>query len=116
MKKFSFKAQVWKWPGDMGWHFVSLPKSLARKIKSIGKTYGSGFVRVKVCLGDSSWITALFPHKESETYILSIKKAIRKKEGIFEDSKVKISFELSNRAKPSSSRMTATVRSRAVVV
>ena len=94
MKRFSFKAQVWRWPGDVGWHFVSLPKSLSRKVRDVGKTYGAGFIKVKVSVGDSSWITALFPHKESETHILSIKKAIRKKEAIFEDSKVRVSFLL----------------------
>jgi len=93
-ESFSFKAQVWRWPGDAGWHFVNLPKNLAKQVKKVGKTYGSGFIKVKVSLGKSSWITALFPHKESETYIISIKKQIRKKEEIFEDDMVKISFIL----------------------
>ncbi len=94
MKKFSFKARVWVWPGVGGWHFVNLPKELARKVKKVGRPYGAGFVRIKVTLGKSSWVTALFPHKESETYLLSIKKQIRKKEEVFEDDVVKLSFTL----------------------
>jgi hypothetical protein len=92
MKRFSFSAKVWVYPGIGGWHFVNLPKNLSKQIKKVAKTYGSGFVKAKVTVGKSSWVTALFPHKESETYLISIKKQIRKKEEIFEDDKIKVSF------------------------
>lgn len=94
MKRFSFIGEVWRWPGDAGWHFVNLPKNISKKIKDSGKKYGAGFVKVKVKVGKSQWVTALFPHKKSETYLVSIKQNIRKKEGIFEDSKIKLFIEL----------------------
>lgn len=75
---------------------MTLPKKLSQDIKKVGKPYGAGFVRVKVTLGKSSWSTALFPHKESQSYLLSIKNSIRKKEGIWENDDIKISFELDN--------------------
>lgn len=96
MKKFSFNAEVWRWPGDAGWHFVNVPKSISSKIRENAKKYGAGFVKVEVTIGKTSWVTALFPHKESETYLLSIKKSVRKKEGIYEDSKIKVSFVIPN--------------------
>lgn len=93
-KEFKFKGEVWVWPGVGGWHFVTLPKKLSAEIKKIGRSYGAGFVKIKVVAGKSSWVTALFPHKESESYLLSIKQNIRKKEGIYEGDHVKIKFSL----------------------
>ncbi len=91
-KKFSFKAEVWRWPGYAGWHFVSLSKEMSEKIKKIGKSYGAGFIKVKVTVGTYSWVTALFPHKESQAYLLSIKKNVRKKVGVYEGDNIKVSF------------------------
>lgn len=96
VNKYKFKAQVWRWPGLGGWHFVNLPQKLSADIEKIAVTYGAGFVKVKVSIGKSAWMTALFPHKESRGYLLSIKKSIRKKEGIWENDTVDISFELIN--------------------
>ncbi len=92
---YKFKAKVWVYPGLGGWHFVNLPKQLAQKIKVLKKTYGAGFVKVKVTVGKSSWVTALFPQNESESYLLSIKKPIRKKEEIIEGDTIAVSFVVS---------------------
>lgn len=93
-KVYKFRAEVWKWPGYAGWHFVDLPKKLSQEIKKVGKSYGSGFIKIKATIGKSSWVTALFPHKESETYLLSVKAGIRKKENIWEGDKVNLDFIL----------------------
>lgn len=82
---FSFEAKVWLYPGDAAWHFVSLPKELARKISVLqeGKIRrGWGAVKVKVTVGKTTWITSMFPDKKSETYLLPLKSEVRKKEGI----------------------------------
>lgn len=78
----------------MGWHFVTLPKKLSEEIKKVGKRYGAGFVKVGVSVGKSKWTTALFPHKDSGGYLLSIKQNIRKKENIWEGDIIKISIIL----------------------
>lgn len=93
-KVYKFRGQVWKWPGEGAWHFVNLPKKMYQEIRKVAKPYGAGFVKVKVTLGKSSWVTALFPHKQSETYLISIKNSIRKKEGIWENDKINITFLL----------------------
>lgn len=95
-KNYKFKGQVWRWPGLGGWHFVTLPKKLSQDISKVSKPYGAGFVRVKVMVGKSTWSTALFPHKESKSFLLSIKQSIRKKEGIWENDNVDVSFALDN--------------------
>lgn len=73
---------------------MSVPKKIGTEIKKRGRYYGAGFVRVQAKTGKTSWVTALFPHKESQSYLLSIKENVRKKEGIFEDDIIEISFKL----------------------
>lgn len=96
MKKteFIFTSEVWKWPGFAGWHFVTLSKKISAEIKKNGKPYGAGFVKVEVMVGKSTWTTALFPHKDSEGYLLSIKKKVREKENIWERDKVNVRITL----------------------
>lgn len=90
-KIFSFNAGVWVWPGVGGWHFVNVPIKISEDIR---EKYGKGMIKVMVTTGKSVWDTALFPHKQSKGYLLSIKKIIRKKENIYESDVIKISFKL----------------------
>jgi hypothetical protein len=89
-KKYKFKAKVWIWPGDAGWHFVNLPKEMSVKIRSV---YTKGFVPIIANIGKTKWETSLFPHKLSG-YLLSVKKDIRKKEGIYEGEEITVIFEI----------------------
>lgn len=88
--QYKFKAEVWKWPGFAGWHFVTLPKKISAEIKKFGKSYGAGFVKVEAVVGKTTWMTALFPHKDSESYLLSIKKKVREKEGVWEGDVIRL--------------------------
>ena len=81
--------KVWRWPGDAGWHFVNVDKKISEQSR---KVYTKGFVRIVAKLGKTSWETALFPHKLSQSYLLSVKKSVRLKEDILEGDVVKISF------------------------
>ncbi len=94
MKTINFSAKVVIWTGDLGWHFVYLPKDFYKKIRESQKSYGGGFVRVLAKIGKTSWETSLFPYKRELTYLLAIKKAVREKEDIFagEVVDVKIKF------------------------
>jgi hypothetical protein len=90
-KNFKIEAKVWRWPGDAGWHFVNIDKEISKKIRDF---YTKGFVHITAKVGKTSWDTALFPHKLSQSYLLSIKKNVRKKEDIFEGDSVKINFTI----------------------
>lgn len=94
MKTVNFSAKVVIWTGDLGWHFVYLPKDLYKKIRENQKSYGGGFVRVLAKIGKTSWETSLFPYKRELTYLLAIKKSVREKEDVFagEVVDVKIKF------------------------
>ena len=88
---FSFSAKIWKWPGDMGWHFVHVPKDLFQKIR---EKHGKGMIRITATVGKTSWQTALFPHIRSKSFLLSIKQAVRKKEDLWEGDTIKITFSI----------------------
>ena len=90
-KNFKIKAKVWRWPGDAGWHFVNIDKEISKKIRDV---YKKGFVYIIAKIGKTSWDTALFPHKQSASYLLSIKKIVRKKEDIFEGDIMTINFKI----------------------
>ncbi len=88
---FSFQAKLWKWPGDMGWYFVSVPKV---HFEAIRARVGKGLVRVTCRTGETSWQTSLLPHNQSGTYLIAIKVSVRKKEELFEGDEVEFSFKI----------------------
>jgi hypothetical protein len=94
MKKFLIESQVWRWPGTYGWHFAHVDRKLNGKIRANSKSYGSGFIKIRATVGNTSWDTALFPYKKEDCFLISIKSSVRKKEDIFEGDKVKIKFEI----------------------
>jgi len=95
--KFRFSAKVWLYPGDEAWHFVSLPKKESAQVEAMQAKKvrrGWGAVRVTVNVGKTSWDTSMFPHKQSGTYILPLKAAVRKKEGIMVGDTILLSIRL----------------------
>lgn len=98
MKKyFVIKAKIWKWPGDAGWHFVTLDKKLSDKIRSV---YTRGFVPIVAKCGKSEWATSLFPHTPNKKvskqvdYLLCINKKVLKNEGLFAGDEIKVNIML----------------------
>ena len=101
-RAFTFKANVWLWPGQgVAWHFVSVPKKESEQIaaqqevalrRTQGKRRGWGAVRIEVAVGRTSWETSIFPDKKSGCYLLPLKSAVRKKEGIFAGDTISIAL------------------------
>ncbi len=83
---FEFTAECWLWQAEKAaWHFVTLPEDQSEEIKFFSennstKKRGWGAVKVKATIGDTTWETSIFPHKESNAYILPIKAAVRNSE------------------------------------
>lgn len=90
-KSFKTEAKVWRWPGDGGWHFITLDKKLSEQIRNV---YKKGFVKIIASIGKTRWDTSLFPHKQSQSYLLSIKKSVRNKEDIWHGEVVSIYFKI----------------------
>jgi hypothetical protein len=70
---------------------VNIDKKISEDIRNV---YKKGFVYITAKIGKTSWDTALFPHKISGLYLLSVKASVRKKENIWEGDVVKINFIL----------------------
>ena len=84
---YSFEAELWLWPAKDTWTFVTLPAEAAEEIRFFhggkGKPRrGFGSVRVEVTCGGSEWRTSIFPDSRSGSYVLPVKAAVRRAEGV----------------------------------
>ncbi len=93
----SIKAKVWLYPGDAAWHFITVPLNESETLKEmfIWPRRGFGAIPVNVTVGSTNWKTSIFPQKAG-TFLLPIKKEIRKVEGVYEGDLVKITVEVIN--------------------
>jgi hypothetical protein len=80
--RFRFTAEIWEWDGPAAWCFVSLPDDVADDIEEQfgANARGFGSVPVEVTVGGTTWRTSLFPDSKRRTYLLPVKKAVRKAE------------------------------------
>lgn len=82
---FKFNAKLWLYHGEGAWVFVTLPKDISHDIRVVIKNMprrGFGSLKVNVEVDGVSWDTSIFPDSKSKSYILPIKKDIRKKASI----------------------------------
>jgi hypothetical protein len=83
--QFTFDAELWIWDARRSdsWTFVRLPADASAEIResvAARPQRGFGSVPVRVAIGGSSWVTSVFPDSESGSYVLPIKKAVRRAE------------------------------------
>jgi hypothetical protein len=83
---YLFDAELWLWDARQGdsWIFVSLPQEASAEIREIAGALPRGFgsVRVTATLGATVWKTSIFPDAKAGVYVLPLKKAVRKAEGV----------------------------------
>ena len=95
-------GKLWRWTSSSGtgtWHFVTIDgeagealsaTALMRRLeRSIG---GFGSLKVAARIGDCAFRTSLFPSK-SLGWLLPVKAAVRKAEGIGEGDLVEVELE-----------------------
>lgn len=89
-----FSGEVWYWKGPAPFFFVTVPAIESAQIKSLEKmvTYGWGMIPAMVKVGSTEWKTALWP--KDGCYVVPLKDAVRKKEGIEEGSEIRARLEL----------------------
>lgn len=94
--QYEFTSPLWLYPGDAGWHFISVPLKESGEIKALfaGQTRGFGSLRVRVTIGDVSWTTSIFPDSKTKCYMLPVKAEVRKKVGIKPGDKVPVILEV----------------------
>lgn len=95
---WEFEAPLWLWTARRtdSWTFVSLPTDLADELLEVGEPVARGFgsLRVDVTIGSTTWRTSVFPSKEAATFILPIKRAVRRAEGLGEGDVARVRLRL----------------------
>lgn len=66
------------------WFFAYVDKKQAQEIREKFAAHKRGFgsLRVEAHIGKTKWKTSIFPDKRSGTYVLPLKLAVRRAEGI----------------------------------
>lgn len=82
--KYAFKAKIWKFKGKGGWHFITLPKIVSKKIRKLHGLDEEGWGRLKTQaeIGNSQWNTAIWFDSKIGSYLLPVKSDVRKKENL----------------------------------
>ncbi len=82
--ELTFEAELWRYTGEAGWCFVTVPVELAEEIREVADDARRGFgsVRVWVTVGSTSWATSVFPDSSSGSYVLPMKQAVRRAESL----------------------------------
>jgi len=93
-----FESELWIWDARRAdsWTFASLPADASDEIAEVadGTQRGFGSVRVRVTLGGSTWATSIFPDDKRGCYVLPVKRAVRKAEGVEAGDVASLSIEL----------------------
>lgn len=103
---WEFTGPLWLWrpkahddaakTTTTAWHFLTIDGDVAAALRAAapGRSAAWGSVYVKVNLGTSSWETSVFPSKDIGGYLLPIKAAIRKKQGIAQGDVVTVELRV----------------------
>jgi hypothetical protein len=100
---YTFSARLWAWQARAdSWVFVTVPAAVSDDIddRLVGEPRGFGSVRVEVTVGSSTWRTSVFPSKEEQAYVLPVKKAVRRAEGVAAGDDVEVSLVVLAEALP----------------
>ncbi|WP_448072655.1 DUF1905 domain-containing protein [Georgenia yuyongxinii] len=95
---YEFDAELWLWAARQtdSWTFVDLPTDVADDILELAAPFARGFgsVRVEVTVGITVWRTSIFPSAAKRTYVLPIKKVVRRAEQLAPGDTVRVRIEL----------------------
>ncbi len=101
-EQLTHTGPLWRWTGGSGgsWHFLTIDGAagealsgtalMRRMERTIG---GFGSLKVTARIGDSVFRTSLFPSRELG-WLLPVKAAVRKAEGIGEGDSVEVLLEV----------------------
>lgn len=94
-----FDAELWQWDARRidSWVFVTVPVEFSQEIRD--RTDGTprrgfGSVRVHATIGDSTWTTSIFPDSERGSYVLPVKRAVRRAEDLEVGDLAAVTLEL----------------------
>lgn len=93
---YSFRGELWQYPEEAGWHFITLPVALAAELRDDAGPLRKGFgsVRVSASIAGHRWRTSLFPDSRRNSYLLPVRKDIRAAAGIVAGDEVDVELDL----------------------
>ena len=93
---YVFTEPIWEHSGPQSWFFITLPHDVTDEIDELteGRQRGFGSVRVQVTVGATTWATSIFPDTRAGSFVLPVKKAVRKAEGLTDGDPVTVDLEL----------------------
>jgi hypothetical protein len=92
--RYEFECTLFRWAARRElWVFARVPLEVSEEIHDMPLPRG-GFDSVKITasLGSSRWQTSIFPESDG-TYVLAIKQAIRRREGVELGDTVRLAVE-----------------------
>ncbi|GAA4736767.1 DUF1905 domain-containing protein [Isoptericola chiayiensis] len=93
--QLTFTAPLWQWDArqDDAWWFVTVPPDESDLLAEVPlPPRGFGSIRVQVTAGTTTWRTSVFPSKEQAGYVLPMKKAVRRAEGLSPGAPVEVTL------------------------
>lgn len=95
-KIYKLKAKVWVYPGPAPWHFITIPKKEAAKIREEFGHLERGWrsLPLRVIIGKTNWKTSMFWDGDEGSYILPIKKQVRRAENIKEGDEINFRIDI----------------------
>ena len=92
---FTFEAELFLHSGG-SWVFLEVPADDSDDIADMVPTRnGFGSVRVRAQIGDTEWMTSVFPDSKRKVFVLPVKKPVRKAEGVDVGDAVEVSLTIS---------------------
>lgn len=92
---------IWLWRAKdasvtAAWHFLSLTGAVsdALRARSVGRKGGFGSIKVEAQIGDTRWMTSVFPERATGGYMLPLKAQVRKRENLSADMTVAVSLRI----------------------
>jgi hypothetical protein len=95
MTTLRFTADLWRWEAQTGWFFVTVGDAASARIREVPRPpRGFGSVRVRATVGTTTWTTSVFPDSTRGAYVLPVKKAVRRAEGLDEGDPADVVLEV----------------------
>jgi hypothetical protein len=104
-ESYTVTTLLWIWTSasaPASWHFLTIAgqaaddlhgTALMRRIEG-GPKRGWGSLKVRATIGDTSWDTSIFPEKDAGGWLLPVKAAVRKAEGLIAGDAVTVTVVL----------------------
>ncbi len=92
-----FDAELWEWRGPAPFYWLTLPEEGCDYIRfeASRASYGWGAIPVRARIGTTEWETSLLP--KDGGYVLPVKQAVRRAEGIDEGDMVAVAMDVAPR-------------------